>query len=164
MCWMLLFSSLPYSFWIYKLQWVKSWRNIKPHRHRGHSDDLVIHLLVKSFKGVFTIDESKISSYLNPLKTWIVLLFHYCNTSFLQNTRWREIRDCQYMKRCGFFGKVERRDAILDTSKFYDGSIFPTSIGTKPSFEYNFFDIHLLSALFPAFILLPFYQYNNQFA
>lgn len=62
------------------------------------------------------------------------------------------------------FRKSRTQGCYLDTSKFYDGSIFPTSIGTKPSFEYNFFDIHLLSALFPAFILLPFYQYNNQFA
>lgn len=54
-------------------------------------------------------------------------------------------------------GKSRTQGCYLDTSKFYDGSIFPTPIGTKPSFEYNFFDVHLLLALFHAFILLPFF-------
>lgn len=56
------------------------------------------------------------------------------------------------------FRKSRTKGCYLDTSKFNDGNVFPTSIGTKPSFEYNFFDVHLLLALFPVFILFRFYN------
>ncbi len=48
------------------------------------------------------------------------------------------------------------QECYLDTSKFNDGNVFPTSISTKPPFEYNFFDVHILLALFLAFILFRF--------
>lgn len=50
------------------------------------------------------------------------------------------------------------QECYLDTSKFNDGNVFPTSIGTKPPFEYNFFDVHILLALSLAFILFRFYN------
>lgn len=57
------------------------------------------------------------------------------------------------------FRKSRTKGCYLDTSKFDDGNVFPTVIGTKPSFEYNFFDVHLLLVLFLAFILFRFLQY-----
>ena len=57
------------------------------------------------------------------------------------------------------------QECYLDTSKFNDGNVFPTSIGTKPPFEYNFFDVHILLVFIPCVHTFPFLQiYNNQLA